>query len=182
MKNAMEQMEYLDLHRDFQNIKTESVNRFVANEQLNLKKHIQTRAADLLNNAKSMETRNRQEIINNILRKAVQEVESLQKNIPAKVVEASFEAALDGISSGVMDYKKDVVLPMILERVKAEVAKLQNLSEEEQKNLIMLSQAQIEQLRNQDNQAKKDYLNKSPLSIDGSVRNFDNVKQMYADW
>ena len=182
MKRAMEQMEYLQLHRDFQAIKTESVNRFVANEQLNLKKHIQNRASDLLNSAKTMEKRNRQEIINGILRKAVEEVEKLQKNIPAKVVEASFEAALDGIASGLMDYKKDIVLPMILDKVKAEVSKLQNLSEEEQKKLLMLSQTQIEQLKTQDQLAKKEFLGKAPLSIDASVRSFDNVKEMYAEW
>ena len=182
IKRALEQMEYLELHRDFQNIKAESVNRFVANEQLNLKKHIQHRAQELLANAKSMEARNRQEIINNILRKVVEEVENLQKNIPPKVVEASFEAALDGISTGVMDYKKDIVLPMILEKVRHEVSKLQNLSAEEQKKLLILTEAQIEQLRSQDQAAKDEYLKKQPLGIDGSVRNLDNVKQMYAEW
>lgn len=175
-------MEYLELHRDFQNIKAESVNRFVANEQLNLKKHIQTRASELLGMAKTMETKNRQEIINGILRKVVDEVENLQKNIPAKVVAASFEAALDGIASGAMDYKKDIVLPMILERVRVEVSKLQNLSAEEQKKLVMLSEAQINQLRSQDQSAKQEYLSKAPLGIDGNVRGFDNVKQMYAEW
>ena len=182
MQKAMEQMEYLELHRDFQNIKTESINRFVANEQLNLKKHIQNRAAGLLSNAKSMEAKNRQEIINGILKKVVSEVESLQKNIPAKVLEASFEAALDGISTGVMDYKKDIVLPMILEKAKAEVSKLQNLSAEEQKKLLMLSEAQLEQLRNQDKASKEAYLSKPPVSIDSNVKGFDNVKQMYAEW
>ena len=182
MKRAMEQMEYLELHRDFQSIKAESINRFVANEQLNLKKHIQDRAAELLASAKSMEARNRQEIINRVMKKVVDEVESLQKNIPVKVLEASFEAALDGIATGIMDYKKDIVLPMILERVRVEVSKLQNLSEEEQKKLVMLSEAQIEQLRNQDDSAKQDYLKKQPMGIDGTVRGLDGVKQMYAEW
>ena len=129
-----------------------------------------------------METKNRQEIINSILRKAVEEVDMLQKNSPDTVVEASFEAALDGIATGLMDYKKDIVLPMILEKVKTEVSKLQNLSEEEQKKLLMLSQTQIEQLRSQDQTAKKEFLSKTPLAIDASVRNFDNVKEMFAEW
>ena len=182
MKRAMEQMEYLDLHRDFQNIKAESINRFVANEQLNLKKHVQSRATELLANAKSMEARNRAEIIGNILKKAVDEVERLQRNIPPQVVEASFEAALDGIASGAMDYKKDIVLPMVLERIRSEVSKLQNMSEAEQQKLLVLTEAQIEQLRSQDDAAKKDFLSKAPMGIDASVRNLDNVKQMYAEW
>ena len=41
MDDALAQMEYLELHKDFQAIKAESINRFVQNEQLNLKKHIQ---------------------------------------------------------------------------------------------------------------------------------------------
>lgn len=175
-------MEYLDLHRDFQSIKAESVNRFVANEQLNLKKHVQTRAIELLANAKSMEARNRAEIVGNILKKAVDEVERLQRNIPAQVVEASFEAALDGIASGAMDYRKDIVLPMVLERIRGEVAKLQNMSEAEQQKLLVLTEAQIEQLRSQDEAAKKDFLSKAPMGVDASVRNLDNVKQMYAQW
>lgn len=182
MKRAMEQMEYLDLHRDFQNIKAESINRFIANEQLNLKKHIQDRATELLNSAKTMEAKNRQEIISNILKKAVNEVENLQRNIPPQVIASSFDAALDGIATGTMDYKKDIVLPLILERIRGEVSKLQNLSAEEQKKLLMLTSAQIEQLRNQDLNAKKEFLSKAPMGIDGSVRNLDNVKQMYTEW
>ena len=182
IKRAMEQMEYLDLHRDFQNIKAESVNRFIANEQSNLKAHIHNRAAELLNTAKSMEAKNRQEILNNVLKRAVDEVEALQRNIPPQVIEASFESALDGIASGTMDYKKDIVLPLILERIRSEVAKLQNMSEAEQQKLLMLTQAQIEQLRSQDAHAKEEYLNKPPLGIDGNVRSLDNVKKMYAEW
>lgn len=182
IKKAMEQMQYLDLHRDFQNIKAESVNRFVANEQANLKAHINNRAVELLNNAKIMEAKNRQELINGILKKAVSEVEALQRDIPREVVDASFDAALDGIASGTMDYKKDIVLPLILERIRGEVSKLQNLSEEEQQRLLMLTQSQIDQLRSADQHAKEEFLNKAPMGIDGNVRSLDNVKKMYAEW
>lgn len=149
---AIDQLEYLELHKDFQSIKAESVNRFVANEQLNLKRHIQQRANNLLNTAKGMEQRNRQEQINTILEKALAEVDNLQKNIPESVLEASFDAALEGIRTGVMDYKTDIVLPMILEKIKGEVGKIKGLSQEEQKKLVTLSENQLQQLRNMDEQ------------------------------
>lgn len=152
MQEALNQMEYLELHKDFQAIKAESVNRFVQNEQINLKKHIQSRATNLLTTAQAMEQRNRQDQVNMILEKALAEVDKLQKNIPASVIDASFQSALDGIKSGVMDYKNDVVLPLILEKIKVEVGKIRNLSAAEQKKLVTLSEAQLQQLRSMDEQ------------------------------
>ena len=152
MQEALNQMEYLELHKDFQAIKAESVNRFVQNEQINLKKHIQSRATNLLTTAQAMEQRNRQDQVNMILEKALAEVDKLQKNIPASVIDASFQSALDGIKSGVMDYKNDVVLPLILEKIKVEVGKIKNLSAAEQKKLVTLSEAQLQQLRSMDEQ------------------------------
>lgn len=150
--SAIDQLEYLELHKDFQSIKAESVNRFVANEQLNLKRHIQQRATNLLNAAKGMENRNRQEQVNAVLAKALEEVDKLQKNIPKSVIDASFDAALDGIRAGAMDYKNDVVLPMILEKIKGEVNKIKGLSQEQQKKLVALTEGQLQQLRNMDEQ------------------------------
>ncbi len=150
MNDALDQMEYLEIHKDFQAIKAESINRFVQNEQLNLKRHIQGRAVNLMSTAQAMEQRNRQEQVNAILEKALAEVDKLQKNIPESVIEASFQSALDGIKSGSMDYKNDVVLPLILEKIKAEVGKIRNLSAAEQKKLVTLSEAQLQQLRSMD--------------------------------
>lgn len=78
-------------------------------------------------------------MIREILEEALNEVNSIKQNVPKDVQEASFLAALDGISKGQMDYQKDIVLDKVQKKVEAKVQKFQNLSQAEIKKLISLS-------------------------------------------
>lgn len=71
---------------------------------------------------------------------ATSKLNEIKDNVPKKVEDASFEAALDGISSGKMDYKKDVIIDELITAIRSEVKKIQNLSPAEMKKLVALTE------------------------------------------
>jgi hypothetical protein len=179
---AKEQLGYLGIHQEFQRIKYESVNRFLANEQINLKNHLVNRANNLLKNAKNFETQNKKQILTKIYQKVFEEIENIQKDPSKKVLKASFEAALLGIETGQMTYKKDIVIEEILIKIKSEIEKLKNLSVEEVKELIALSEIQIQQLRGIDENSKREFLNAEPKGLDKSILQMEHMKEKMANW
>jgi hypothetical protein len=112
------------VHEDFKKVKFESVSRFLVNQEQNLKTHVKQRAMNLLKSAEQMENKNQAEIIRKIMTIAVTKLDEIKGNVPKKVEEASFEAALDGISSGKMDYKKDIVINELISAIRSEVKKI----------------------------------------------------------
>lgn len=131
MKEALEQFEYKFLHKKFKAVKEQSIERFLINQELDLKKNIQDRAESLLNQAKGYEEYNQREILTSILKKVQVEVEKLHQKPPQKVVDASFESALTGIREGKMTYKGDEVLALVMTKIKEEVGKFTSLKPEE---------------------------------------------------
>lgn len=51
LRISKSQMEYWNLHSEFQGVKAESINNFLVNEHANLQKHISDRAVNVLNAA-----------------------------------------------------------------------------------------------------------------------------------
>lgn len=78
---------------------------------------------------------------------ATNKLESIKKNVPKNIEDASFEAALDGISTGKMDYKKDIIIQELISAIRSEVQKIKNLSPTEMKKLIALTEDQIKSLK-----------------------------------
>lgn len=127
-EEAKDQLGYLPIHQDFQAIKYESINRFVANEQINLKNHVVNRANNLLKSAKSLEALNKKQILSKIFKKVFAEIEKMQQNPPKSILKASFESALIGVETGKMQYEKDIVIETILKKIKTEISNLKNLT------------------------------------------------------
>ncbi len=131
IEKAKEQLEYLQIHQDFQNIKFESVNRFLSNQQINLKSHIRKRARSILETAINLEGKNQTEILQNITKTALKMLKNIRLKVPNDVKKASFQSALKGIQSGKMDYDQDLILGLVMEKVKSEISKFKKFSEEE---------------------------------------------------
>lgn len=53
---AKEQLEYSQIHKDFQQIKFESVSRFLVNEEMRAKKNLHERTSMVLKQAKQYES------------------------------------------------------------------------------------------------------------------------------
>ena len=112
---------------------------------------------------------------------ATQKLSDIKSNVPKNVEDASFEAALDGISTGKMDYKKDIIISELISAIRNEVKKIQNLSKEEMKKLVSLTEEQIQQLRQMDKQAKNEFLKKQP-TIEQSIKERKGIKEKMQSW
>lgn len=181
MHHAREQMDYYLLHRNYNTIKAESINRFLAHEQMNLQKHINVRTHNLLKAAKSAETGNRRALVNKIVAKALDFLDEQMKGDLTAVNDAIFESALIGISKGSMTYENDPLLPMVTSMIKAEVAKITDLSEAEQQQLVALTEMQLNNLRKMDETAKREYLDNCP-KLDAMTMQTDAYQKMAANW
>ena len=105
--NTKEQMEYVNILKEYDYIKKRSLTNFLVNEKLNVEKHFHDRAVGLLKTIKKFEQENlvghQRKIVTDALT-AVQDA----LNDPTKGAEirkASFNDALNGIRNGVMNYE-----------------------------------------------------------------------------
>lgn len=181
-EKAKEQLGYLPIHQEFQAIKYESVNRFLANEQINLKNHVVNRANNLLKSAQTFEAQNKKQILSKVFQKVFSEIEKMQKNPPKSILKASFESALIGIETGKMEYEKDIVIETLLKKIKTEINNLKDLTPEQIKELISLTEMQLQQMRGQDETAKQEFLNAEPKGVDKSILQMEHMKQKMANW
>lgn len=183
IQNTRSQLQYWELHRDFINVKSESVTNFMANEYTNLQKHIHDRAQNILVQAKAFENMNKNRIMSGIIEGATAEIDKqLAGSNSTQIKRAIFESALEGLSKGYMDYNNDPILPLVKSYVKDEVARYTNLSPEEQSKLISLSEAQIQALKDSDKRARKEFLETEPKGLDSSLKAHESVKKTLSTW
>jgi hypothetical protein len=131
LDQAKEQIEYYNVHEDYHSMKAESINRFLAIEQINLRNHIQQRALKLLQTAEQMEISNQRYLINNIVTDALGEVDRTIRDEIDNIQDAMFESALIGIRNQKMTYENDPLLPLIRQRIQGKISKLTQMTEEE---------------------------------------------------
>lgn len=131
MKEALEQFDYLLLHKKFKGVKEQSIETFLLNQELDLKQSIKERAVDLLKMAEEFETNNQKQVLNKIIQRVEDEIDAVQKNPSQKILDAAFEAALLGVRDGKMSYQGDAVLPHVIEKIRNEVGKFKGYTPEE---------------------------------------------------
>ena len=179
---AKEQIEYFDIHEEYNKIKADSINRFLANEEVNLKNHIHERTVAILEGAKKVEDINKRNIINEIVKSAVEEFERIVKNVNDKDIQSSFfDLALTGIEKGVMTYENDYLLNHMKKFIKEKIEKINGLSSEEQKKLVALTEVQLNNLKLADEKSRDDYLSKEPM-FDPSLKSDEKVKKLLKEW
>lgn len=131
MKEALDQFDYLLLHKKFNSVKQQVIETFLQNQELELKQSVKERAHDLLNMAFDYERHNQKSLLDSIVKNVQAELETIQKNPTKEILDASFESALIGIKEGKMSYKNDQVLPFIIKKIQSEVGKFKHLKPEE---------------------------------------------------
>jgi len=92
-EHAIEQMDYLILHGDFNKVKAESINRFLAHEQVNMQTHVNDRANKLLKSAAALEKTNERNLQNQIVTSAIDEVNKKLVEDAEAIDDAIFESA-----------------------------------------------------------------------------------------
>jgi len=178
---AQEQIDYYTVHTDYHSIKSESINRFLAIEQINLKQHIQTRALRLLQSAEQMEVSNQRYLINSIVSEAIAQVDkTLNENLD-NIQDSMFDCALIGIKNQRMTYENDPLLPLISQKIQAKISSLSKLTQEEKVKLVQLTNDQLEGLKTLDRQIRDEFLRKVP-KIDQSLKAYPQVKKALDNW
>eukprot|EP00331_Platyophrya_macrostoma_P008522 CAMPEP_0176430664 /NCGR_PEP_ID=MMETSP0127-20121128/14378_1 /TAXON_ID=938130 /ORGANISM="Platyophrya macrostoma, Strain WH" /LENGTH=383 /DNA_ID=CAMNT_0017812577 /DNA_START=37 /DNA_END=1188 /DNA_ORIENTATION=+ len=183
MRVAKEQLEYMQIHEDFNDIKAESINNFLANEYINLQRHIADRAVNILKQAQMFEDINKNRFLQNIITEATAEIDkALEGPQKEEIQNQMLESAIRGLAKGYMDYEGDPILPLVQKVIRRNVEKFTKLSAEEQKKLLSLTDAQLSTLKQMDKRAKEEYLHTEPKGLDASLKQYDVVKKMLASW
>ena len=93
---------------------------------------------------------------------------------------ASFEAALNGIRSGVMTYEGDPILPMIQNEIGQRLERFQGLSKAEESALLALTNEQKNIVVENDRKLKNEFLGAAPAINHGTVKETPNFKAYVA--
>ena len=131
MVEALDQFDYLLLHKKFVSVKQQSIENFLTNQELELKQSVKERAHDLLAMTQDFEKQNQRQLLGSLVKNIQTEIDNIQKNPNKDILDAAFESALIGMKEGKMSYKNDLVLPSVVKKVHSEVAKIKNLKPEE---------------------------------------------------
>ena len=93
---------------------------------------------------------------------------------------ASFLSALEGIRSGVMTYKEDLVLPLIEKEMAERLQRFKGLSLEEETKLLALSNEQKKIVAENDKKLKNEFLAAAPAITHGTVKGNEKYKSYIA--
>ncbi len=80
----------------------------------------------------------------------------------AEIKRASFRSALDGIRTGMMTYKDDLILPMIEVEMAERLQKFKGLALAEESKLLSLTPQQRNTVAENDRKAKMEFLTQAP--------------------
>lgn len=128
-----------------------------------------------------MEKHNQNKIISDVMSQTLKSVDVAYQNNKAKIEEAFFDIAVEGIARGKMTFEKDPILPYVLDTINQTVEKFNKISPEEQNKIVSLSEDQLNQIRASDARVRDEFLNNQP-KIDGSLRNNQIVGKILSRW
>eukprot|EP00347_Sterkiella_histriomuscorum_P013416 403364788 len=155
-----EQLEYVRIHNEYDFVKKRALINFLTNEKLNLELHFHNRAVNMLKTIQNYESQNLRthlrEIVTGSFDKVQQAVQDPQQK--ASIQRDAFRSALAGISSGVMKFEHDPLLPILQNEMQARIAHFKGLTPEEEGKLLSLSGDQKRVVADLDRKAKEDYL------------------------
>jgi hypothetical protein len=138
LRHTKQQLEYLRIDQEYEFVKKRSLVNFLTNSKLNAEANFHNRALSMLTQVRNFEQANlknkMKEIAQGSLDKVFQQVND--PSSAAKIKRSSFEAALDGIKSGQMTYKNDLILPLFESEMKERMEKFRGLSPEEESELL----------------------------------------------
>ncbi len=160
--DTKEQVEYMRIHNEYQFIKKRSLIKFLTNERLNLEKHFHDRTATMLATISNYETQNLKNKLSSIAQESYQATLKQLESDNGAIKEQAFEAALDGIRKGSMDFAMDPILPILKNEIASRTNQLRNLTPEQESKILMLTKDQRSSIMQMDKGARDGYLTKIP--------------------
>lgn len=110
-----EQLEYVRIFNEYDYVKKRALVNFLTNEKLNLELHFHTRTINMLKSIQNYEQQNLRQHLRQIV---IGSFEKVQESIATpetkkQIQKDAFKSALAGISSGVMKFEHDPLLPIL---------------------------------------------------------------------
>ena len=179
LQETKEQIEYLRIHSEYEFIKKRSMINFLTNERLNVEKHFHDRAYNMLNNIKKCENDNLQATLRKIMNESLAATEATVTDAKTKagIIDNSFESALVGIKNGEMTYENDTLLPHLMSEIAKRTSSLKNLTAEQEREILQLTDAQKKLIAGQDSSQKVTYLTAVPQINNPGIKGHDKYKQ-----
>lgn len=79
IRTSKSQLEYFQIHQEYSSVKADSIQNFLANEELNLQHHIHSRTQSILEQAETFEKVNRDKYLQQIIDNASAEIDKVLK-------------------------------------------------------------------------------------------------------
>jgi hypothetical protein len=178
LTHTKEQMEYVRINSEYDYVKKRALINYLTNEKLNLEQHFHGRVNNML---KMIQTYENQNLRNHLREIAIGSFEKVQQAItdPAtkdQIQNASFQAALQGISSGLMKYESDPLLPLLQSEMQSRISHLKGLSAAEESKLLSLTPEQRRIVADQDRKAKVEYLGTAPNINNPGIKSHEKYR------
>jgi hypothetical protein len=182
LRHTKQQLEYNRIDKEYEFVKKRALINFLTNSKLNAEASFHARTLNMLNQIQNFENANlranMREIAYGSVEKVLSQIESPEK--AAEIKRASFLSALDGIRTGVMTYKNDLVLPMVEAEMAERLQKFKGLSAAEESKLLALTPEQKQIVAENDRKAKNEFLSQAPAISHGTVKMSDKYKNYMA--
>uniref|UniRef100_A0A7S3P0L1 Uncharacterized protein n=1 Tax=Euplotes crassus TaxID=5936 RepID=A0A7S3P0L1_EUPCR len=171
-QNTKRQIDYFSIHNEYKFVKKRSMVNFMTNERLNLEKHFHERTVNMLHQIQGFEQQNMKNKLKSVTQEAfdatLAKIESDEEDV---IYNQCFDAALDGIRKGRMDFKMDPVLPIMTEELSSRVSVLKNLTEEQENRLLSINEDQKKAVAQTDGAARDTYLRAVPQISSQGLKN-----------
>jgi hypothetical protein len=175
-------MEYVRINSEYDYVKKRALINYLTNEKLNLEQHFHGRVNNMLRMIQNYEASNLRNHLREIALGSFEKVQSAIKD-PAtqgEIQRAAFKSALAGISSGLMKYEHDPLLPLLQKEMQDRIAHFKGLSAEEESKLLSLTTEQRRTIADMDRKAKIEYLGTVPNINNPGIKSHDKYKS-YVD-
>jgi hypothetical protein len=170
--HTKEQMEYVRINKEYNFVKKRALANYLINQQESVRNHFHTRTSNMLGSIEDFENKNLKDLLAQIGNSSFAKVTDAMSD-PTKKVEiqqAAFQSALQGIRDGVMTYKNDPLMPILVEEVNNRTAAYANMTPEEESNLLSLDDATKKIIAKNDRVAKEEFLHSAPGINHAGVR------------
>lgn len=177
LQNSREQIEYQRIHNEYLFVKKRAVQNYLVNSRIGLERHFHQRTLNLLRNVKKFELANLSTHLNSITTDALASTLQQLENNPEETRRQAFEAALEGIRKGKMDYSTDPVLPILKEEINKRTTHFKNLTPEQESEYLQLTDKQKDIIAAGDKVAKNSYVSAVPNVHSPSLKAQDKFKR-----
>lgn len=178
LRHSKEQMEYVRINGEYDYVKKRALINYLTNEKLNLEQHFHGRVNNMLRMIQNYESTNLRNHLKEIAMGSFEKVQSAIRDPASKgeIQRAAFQSALSGITSGLMKYENDPLLPLLQKEMKDRIAHFKGLTPEEESKLLSLNSEQRRTIADMDRKAKIEYLGTSPNINNPGIKTHDKYK------